>query len=817
VDQLLADLRYSFRVLWRNPGLAAVAVLSLALAIGPNAALFSVVDALGFRPLPVKEADTLLRVTTKVGGRTDELAYPEFREIRERSRLLTKVIVSGPQMFNVAGNGQLPEVVTGAVVSGDYLGQLGIRPRLGRSFLPEDDRAPGAAPVAMISERLWKRRFGGDPSVIGQPIRLTRQRCTIIGVVPAVFNGTTPILAPDVWIPAMAWPRFDTGVEATLEARTRRGLTVLARLAPGATLDQARAELDSLGTHLGEGLPEKQRPTFILEYEQEARRRPLAIAAVLASAIVGLVLLVACANVAGLLLGRAESRGREVAVRLAFGATRRRLVRQLLTESAVLAILAGVSGLVLAFGLLRLLPSLIPPTGFPLNFEFRLDLRIFLITLAVALSAVPFFGLVPALLASRPDLVPLLKGDTLPLRGGVRFPLRRVLVVSQIAVAVALLVGSAFLVQSFIRARGIDPGFKPRPMLITTLVPGAVGYSDPQAREYYRQVLERLAGVEGVERVSLVRHVPLNSLYGGGATMGIRVPGHEPAPGAEPPRLHFNSLAPGYFDTMGTPLVNGRDFDITDQPGGPGVAIVNETMARRYWPGRDPIGESFELLGQGDSAVRRRVTIVGVARDAKYLSLTEAPEPFLYLPLSQDHRGEISLIVRYAGDTGAMSNRLRSELLRIDEAIPILQMITLQEHLHLALAAERAVAATVGTVGALGLGLSLVGLYGVISFLVGRRTREIGVRMALGARPSRVVLEVLREGLRLTGIGVVLGLAASAVLMRVAAGAMYGVNPSDPWVFLGTGLAVLGVSLIASWVPARHAARVDPLVALRTE
>ena len=817
MDQLLADLRYTFRVLRANPGLAAVAVLSLAVGIGPNAALLSVVDALGFRPLPVRDAAGLLQVTSLANARAAEVSYPDYRDIKARSRLLTDVVVSGPQMFNVSGNGQLPEVVVGAVVSGDYFEKLGIQPAVGRAFLLEEGLAAGGEPVAMISERLWRRRFGADPAVVGQTIRLTRERCTIIGVVPARFTGTRPILAPDVWIPTATWPLFDRGVPPTMEARGRRELTLLARLAPGATIEQARAELAALATHLGEGTPAKERVSFVLEYEQAARRRPLAMVVAISVAIVGLVLLVACANVAGLLLGRAEGRAREVAVRLAFGSSRVRLVRQLLTESAVLALLAGGAGLALAYALLRLLPTLIPETGFPLNFDFRLDVRILLVTLGIALSAVPFFGLAPALLASRPDLVPLLKGEPLPGAGRARLPLRRALVVGQIAVAVVLLVGSGFLLQSFLRARRIDPGFAVRPMVFSTLVPGGVGYSEPLARESYRQVLERVSALRGVERASFARHVPLNNLYGGGAMLRAAIPGHEPAPGAEPPGFRFNTVTPGYFETMGTPLLRGRDFDGTDVGGGPGSVIINETMARQYWGDGNALGATFELLGMGNPASRKPVRVVGVARDAKYLSLTEDPQPYLYLPLSQDHRGEISLIVRYRGDTRDMVGRLRQEVLAVDAAVPILQVVTLEEHLHFALGVERAVTAIVGTVGSLGLGLALVGLYGVISFLVARRTKEIGIRMALGARPSQVVRHELREGVRLAVVGIGVGVAASAGVMQLAAGGLYGVNKTDPLVFLGISALVLAVALAASWFPARHAARVEPLTALRSE
>jgi len=816
MDNLLTDLRYAVRVLRARPALAAAAVLSLAIGVGPVAALFSIVDALGFRPLPVRDPGGLLQVTTLTRGRPGQVSYPDFIDIRERSRLLTDLVVSGTQMFNLRGDGQVPEVVVGATVSGDYFQTLGVRPSLGRPFLPDEDRTPGAAMVAMISDRLWRRRFGADPAILGKTIQLTRERCTIVGIVPAGFAGTDPILAPDVWVPTMAWPAFNRGVEETLQARERRELTLLARLAPGATLEQARAELSSLAGSLEEGRDAENRPAFVLEYEQAARRRPAAMLGMFAFGVVALVLLVACANVAGLLLGRAETRSREVALRLAFGASRRRLVRQLLTESMVLAFLAAIAGLALAALAVRLLPALVPTTGLPLTFDFRVDHRLFAATLLVALCAVPCFGLAPALLASRRDLLPLLKGEGV-VGGRARLPVRRLLVVVQISAAVVLLVATGFLLQSFFRARQIDPGFAQRPMVFATIVPGAVGYTQPQTREYYRLLRERVSSLPGVEAVSLARHIPLNSLYGGGATVPVTVPGHEPAAGTEAPRFRYNTVTPGYFNTMGTPLLRGRDFSESDAAGAPGVAIVNETMARQFWPNGDAVGQSFEIPGTGDQASARRLQVVGVARDAKYMSLTESPMPYFYLPLLQDPRGEVTFVARFSpGRTQAVA-MLRREMLSVDPAVPILQIVTLDDHMHAALAVERAVTTLVAGIGALGLGLSLVGLYGVISFLVARRTRDIGIRMALGARQHHVVGQVLREGVWLALAGIAAGSAAAAAVMKVAARVIYGVNPKDPLVFLATAAVVMAVALTASWLPARHAARVDPLAALRQE
>jgi macrolide transport system ATP-binding/permease protein len=827
METLLLDVRYALRVFRANPALFATAVLSLAIGIGPNSVLFSVIDAVGFRPLPIRDPDGLVivRSTNVKGPESDSLdtkgvAFIDYVEVRDRLSSFSEVGASGMAGFGLSGGTGPAEFVMGATATASYFTTLGVRVLRGRTFLPEEDRTAGSQPVIVISERLWRRRFGSDAAAIGTSVRVNSTSCTIVGVLPTEFAGTNPILAPDIWVPTMLWPTLSGGPASTLEAKASRAFTVVARLRDGVTLAQAGGEVAALGASLAERDPETHKDwRLVAEYEQAARRHRLGRIGTVSLVAVDLILLLACANVAGLLLGRAEARRPEVAVRVALGASRWRLVRQLLTESALLSVAGAATGALLAFWLLRLVPSLIPAMPITFNLDFRLDLRVLAGTLAVALVAAPVFGLFPALLASRPDVVPLLKGAAPgAARRRWRITPRNVLVVGQIAVSMALLVSSALLTRSFLNQQRIDPGFVPRPMVFSTMAPGAVGYDRVRTREFYRQLLERLAATPGVERATMVRHLPLNSLFGGGATAEVAIPGYEPPPEAGPLRLRFNVVETGYFETMGIRLVRGRDFLATDGPGAHAVVLINQTMARRFWPGADPIGRHVMIATGNDAASRRDCEIVGVVQDGKYLSLNEPPEPYLYLPSAQQPLGEMTVVARVSTDARAMSKVFRREVARLDAAMPIMQVTTMDQHMQSALVLQRAVAAMVGALGGFGLLLSVIGLYGVVAFLVSRRTREIGIRIALGARRADVVRDVVAQGGRLAALGIVVGLGlAVAVMSGLGHDAVYGLSRFDPVTYAATSAVVLLTALAGCYVPARLASRVDPIAALRSE
>jgi predicted permease len=820
METLVRDLRHAARVFRASPAIVAIAVVSLAIGIGPTAVLFSLVDALGFRPLPIHEPATLVTVGMRTGnGSADGVSYFEYEYLRDHSRLFAQLAASVAQGFALSGGPEASEFVFGSAVSSTYFPTLGVRAAHGRTFLPEDDRTAGTHPVALISDRLWHRHFSADPEIVGRVVRLNNIDCTVVGVTPPGFTGTQQLVANDVWIPLNLWRSGSRESAAGLEAGGRRRLRLFARLRAGASLDQARAEMAVLGGHLpdqGPAAADKGR-RLVLEYEQAARRRPLEIYGLLALVVPGLILLVACANVAGLLLGRAEARRQEIGIRLALGATRRRLVRQLLTESAVLSCLAAAAGLVLAFGIVRLLPRLVPAMPIALHFDLRIDLRVLAATLVVALLAVPLFGLFPALFASRPDVIPLLRGSAPRDSGGRRrLSLRHALVIGQIAVSLALMIASGLLVRSFLNLQGIDPGFVPRPMVLTTLQPGAAGYDGVRTRAFYRQLLERLASTPGVESATMVRFLPLNQVLNVGSPRTVVVPGYELPQGEQAIQVRYNVVGPDYFETMGTRITSGRGFAPSDSAGGRGVALVNQTMARRFWPNTEPIGRHFTVASAGNSS-GRDWEVVGVVQDGKYVSLTEPLQPCFYLPADQEPVVDMTVVARVRGDARAMIPVFRREILALAPSMSALRVTTIEDHMASALVVERTIANLVSVLGGSALLLSVVGLYGVISYLVSRRTREIGVRVALGAAPADVAREVLVHGGRLMLAGVVAGVALGLAAMSALAGRLYGVSAWDPLTYGGTTVVVMLVALTATYLPARRAAMLDPLTALRAD
>ena len=818
MDRLWMDVRGALRMFRANPGLIAVAVLSLAIGIGPNSAIFSLIDAVGFRPLPIRDPSSLIEITSVSDKRVrDELSYPEYQEVVRSAEAFEAVAASASQGVGISGGQQGPVVSFASRVSGDYFATLGVEPVLGRTFSSDEDRTPGAHPVAIIGERLWAQRFGRDPHVLGRTIRLNQIDCEIIGVLPAGFVGTRPLLATDVWVPITLSSTLTGARVPFTEVRDRREVSVFARLKPGATLLQARGQLDAVAAHLGEAWSETNRGRrFTAAYEEEARRRPLERIGMMSLALVGLVLLIACANVAGLLLGRAEARRGEIAVRVALGATRMRLLRQLLTESVLLSLMAAIAGMLVTYWLVSIVPALIPATPLEINFDFRLDLRVLLFTALVALVAAPVFGLTPALLASR-NIVPTLKSHGERTRSGMRgVNLRTSLVVGQIAVSLALLVASGLLVRSYFNTRGIDPGFVVRPMVFSDLAPGVVGYDQAQTRDFYRRLFERLDAVPGVDRVAMAAFLPLNALFGTGAREKVTVPGHQPPPGESAFSLRYNIVDGAFFDTMGIRVFRGRVFTADDQPTSQRVAIINQAMARRFWPDADPIDQYVSLQPSVAGGAAMPCQVVGIVQDTKRERLTETVEPLIYFAASQRLAGEMIIIMR-GKDEPAMAEAFRRELRSLDRTMPAMQVTTMSEHMRSAAIAEQAIAALVSVIGSMALFLSVIGLYGAMAFFVARRTREIGIRIALGARPADVVRHVVRQGGRLAVLGSGLGLVVAAAAGRLMRRSLYGVGGLDALTFIAVTLTVCLVALAASYIPARRAARVDPMVALRCE
>jgi macrolide transport system ATP-binding/permease protein len=811
---LWQDLRYAARMLRKSPGFTAIAVLSLALGIGANAAIFSLVNAVLLRPLPVREPERLVSVypTTRDGAQA--FSYPSYVDFRDRNEVFEGLFVTRFAPMSLGREGA-NERVWGYMVSGNYFDVLGVRAAHGRALTPEDDRAPLAHPVAVLSHGSWRRRFGGDASVVGKEIRINGRPFRVVGVMPEGFSGTEIAYTPELWVPMMMQEWIEPG-NAWLGRRQTQNIFATGRLKDGVTHAQAEASLNALARRLGEEFPEtNEGQTVTLTPPgliHPLLRGPAVGFTWVLMGVVALVLLVACANMANLLLARGAERRREVAVRLALGASRARLVRQLLTESVLLSALGGACGLLLAFWMIDLAVGLKPPIDFPLALDLTVDWRVFSFALAVSLLTGVVFGIIPALQATKPDLVPALK-DATAQAGGRRSRLRGALVVAQIALSLVLLVAAGLVLRALRHVQTTSPGFDPENRLMMSVDLGLQGYDEARGREFYRQLAERVRALPGVRSVALTDNAPLSINYN---STDVHVEGQPPARGANVPTAMNSTVSPDYFETMGVPLVSGRAFGEGDREGAPRVLVVNETFARRFFPGADP---SAEALGKrvGFSANGPRWEIVGVARDGKYFSIGEAPRPFVYLPLLQDYASRATLVVRASANPEALIGPVREEARRLDPHLPVFEVKTLNEHMRLSLFPARVAAALLGGFGLLALLLAAVGVYGVMSYAVARRAREFGIRLALGAQARDVLRLALRGGLLMTLAGVLVGFAAALAVTRLLAGVLYGVSATDPLTFAAVALLLTGVALLACYVPARRATKVDPMVALRYE
>ncbi len=810
---MIQDLRFALRLLRRAPGFTLAAVATLALGIGPTAAVFSLTDALGLRPLPVERPDELTAVFTGTGERADgRSSYPDYLDLAAGVPAFRGLAAYGTRGVALTGGNDLPGVSIVQVVSPNFFELLGVRAAVGRCFMAADRTAPGWPAVAVVSEELWRRRFGGRPDAVGGPIELNGQAFTLAGVAPAEFHGVQPLTAPGVWIPAEGWALLLHGDRRELEARDNRWFDLVGRLAPGATLDTARSEVAVVGRRLTQAYPSTNRDRrATVVPEAEARGRAAGLVRLLLLAGVGLVLALGCANVAGLLTARAETRRRELAVRAALGGGRARLLRLLFGESALLAAGAMLAGLATGYWLIHLLPTLMPPTPLPIDVDLKLDARVVGFTALAAVVTVVAFGSLPGIAASRPDLVPLLKGGTTAGPTARRISTRDVLVVAQIALTLVLLATAGLFVRGLQRMQHVDPGFDEGPMVLLTLAPGITERGVQGLVEYQHALVARAAAVPGVTRACVARRMPL-SPFGGGARQVVMIPGRTPPSGEKAFRIPFNAISPGYFTTLGVRMLRGRAFTARDGWSNAKVAVISDAMARRFWPDRDPLGATIDV---GDAAEPH--TIVGVAADGKYNDLLEAAEPFLYLAIDQHPPSELTLLVRPSTDERQVAAALRQAVTEVDRAVPALQMLTMRDHLRFALLAPLTISVLAGCLGAVGLVLAVVGLYAVVAHAVGRRTREFGVRLALGASPRRLVASVLARGLALGAAGLGLGIAVMLAAGPAAAGLLFGVSPRDPLALAGASALLLAVTLAAAWIPARQAARVDPMTALRAE
>jgi len=830
---LLQDLRYGVRMLRRQKSFALAAVSTLALGIGANSTIFSMVNATLLQRLPVVASERLVYVSK--GGSGSVFSYPEYAELRDGGRqILDGLIAWGGITASLNADGQT-DLTGGAIVSGNYFEVLGVSAQLGRVLTSADDVTPGAHPVAVVSHGLWQRRFGGRPDIVGHQVLLNGHAFTVVGVAPRRFGGAQLGAPRDLYVPMMMQavmrpPRAGYSGEMNpdlLKTRTNRWLFALGRMKPGVTRQQVEASLSTLATAIERATRSDAPPQPIaavaVDDGMPGQRAQLLPVAKLLMSVTGAVLLIACANVANLLLSRATARRREIAVRLAIGASRARLVRQLLTESVLLASLGGALGLALAWSALNAFRAAPPPGGLPVTLDFAIDLRVLAFSFGLAFGTGILFGLLPALRASRADLVPALKDESfVPDERARRFGLKQALVVGEVAVSLALLVAAALFLRSLQQANATSPGFDSARLLNAPLSVNLLRYTRAQGREFYSQAVARVQALPGVERASVAR---IAVLGGGGSVRSLQIEGREGSReqfrsdggGVSAARsrdsVSSNVVGPGYFQTLGIGLARGRDFQPLDSQTSPPVVIVNRAFVAMHFPAEEALGKRVSVNGpQGPWR-----EIVGVVSDTKYLTLGEESTPLVYLPLAQNHETGVTLHVRTSVDPAALIAPVRRELQALEPNLPVPNIQTMRETIGTSLYAARMGALLLTAFGALAMLLAAIGVYGVLAFAVSRRTRELGVRMALGASASDVFALVLREGMLLVALGIAIGLAAAAVGARSLASFLYGVSTNDAAAFLSVPLVLACVALLACYFPARRAMRVDPMVALRSQ
>ena len=812
---LIQDVRYGLRVLLKTPAFSLVAVVSLALGIGLNTAIFSIVNAVLIRPLPVvKQQNRLVWLRAPI-------SYPDYLDYRNQAHSFAGMsAVTGTQDFSIA-SGNEPELVKGEYVTGNYFDVLGVGASLGRVFVAEDEKSQ--TPVVILSEHLWRTRFASDSNIVGRQISLNGFGFTVVGVMPRNFIGTEVGLNRELWLP-LSMHRLlnppgigrvaDPGTDR-FENRNSHWLAVFALLKPEVSRESAGSELTEVARRVAQNYQGKVNEETLRSVQllgmsggmdPRDQQEVLPVAGI-AMGVVALVLLIACANIASLLLARAAIRRRETAIRQALGASRRRLIRQWLTESVLLGIAGGAIGLILAVWANQLLVSQLQST--PLSaLEFGLDYRVLAFTFVVSAATGIVFGLAPAIQASCLNIVVALKSDALKASGAHRSYLRNAFVTVQLILSVVLLVGSGLFIRALQRASSIDPGFTVDRALLAPIDLGLLRYGKTEGRVFYTDLLARIQAQPGVEQATLVRFPQMGSSF---AQFQVHAEGSDGA--SEGMSTGFNVVGPNYFKTMGTALLRGREFTEADREAATGIAILNETLAARLWPNEDVLGKRLSVTGPKGPFLE----VVGVVRDSKYQTLGETPHSYVYLPLEQSYDPKMTLVVRTTSEPRALAPVVREQIRALNANLPIADVQTLRDQIELTLFPSRIAAWTLGGFGLLALLLAGIGIYGVVSYGAAQRTREIGVRMALGAKEGDVLRLVLWDGLLVIGAGLAIGLSLAAAATRLIVAFLYGVGATDPLTFVIVPLLLGVVALVASYIPARRAVKVDPLVALRYE
>jgi macrolide transport system ATP-binding/permease protein len=807
LSALMHDLRYGFRTLRRTPGFTAIAIVVLALGIGVNATVFSVANAFFFRPLPINDPDAVVRVYS---NRFSNTRLPVYHELRDRNSTLSGLAGFQMRSFGLTVDAE-PEHAFGETVSGNYFPVLGIAAARGRLLGPSDDVA-GAPPAVVLSHAFWVRRFGASPDVVGRTVSLNSVPFTIVGVADKRFPGVLGPLAGDLWVPLAADAQLRPGLDPA--ARLQGSLHLVGRLKPGATREQAQADLDTIGRQLRAAAGEPVREAAVTVYGStmvppEASTAITAFTAVLMT-VVALVLLIVCVNVANLALARAAGRDVELAVRQSLGAGRGRLVRQLLTENLLLSVAGAAGGFAIAWWSTRLVMAARLPVPVPVALDLSVDVRVLAFTIVVAIAATLAFGMVPALTASRTELVSALKGSG---SGRPRHSrLRSAFLIAQVSMSILLLVTAGLFVRSFRNAQNLDTGFETDGVLTASIDMETRGYSQPRALELYRSLVERLEARPGMQSANLVDIVPL-TLSNTTAHL-LRDGDPRPGRGESPatPRTYVNRVGPGHFETLQIPMIAGRDFTHQDRDGAQ-VAIVNETFAEQFWPGKPAVGQRLHPL---DDGARQTIEVIGVVRDSKYITVGEASTPFLYRPLAQEYTPRVTMLVRSDAGAAATIAAMKQEVRGLDAGLSVFNIEALTDATSVSLLPARVAGGLLGALGILALALAALGIYRVLSFLVRSRTREIGIRVAVGATPRAVAAMVVRQALTWTIAGAAIGISLALVLTRFLGSFLFGISPTDPWTFATVTIVLALVACAAALVPAVRASRLDPLTALRT-
>jgi len=825
VGKLWQDVRYGARVLLKNPGFSAVAILSLALGIGANTTIFTVVNAVLLNPLPVKDISHLVEIdtidtkthVTQANDAKLGISYPNCRDYASQNQVFDGVTCFIPFLNLTWSGGAEPKQIQGELVGANYFDVLGVHPAAGRFFFPGEDTKPSGNNVVVISYSMWANRFGSDATLLGKTLTLNATPYTVIGVAPRSFKGTITFAnAEQVWIPNSMYPQILTGfLRDWFNDRRALLLTSVARVKSGVSIAAADASLKTVATHLASEYPKENagRSVTLTPLTDAAvganQHDQLALAGGLMMSVVGLVLLIACVNLANLLLAQAARRDKEMSLRAALGASRARMLRQLITESMLLALVGGALGLIIAFWGRTALWSFRPPFIQDADINLALDSRVLLFTLGISILTGALFGIAPAIKASRADLVETLKvggrGNAVGWRSN---PLRSALVISEIALAMVALIGAGLFVRSMQNAQRTNLGFESRNLFVMNFDLGALHYDEGRGQQFFRDAIARAESSPGVASATVASNAPL----GGGFERTTFPEGQDETTGYRGTLTETNDVMPNYFETLRIPLISGRAFTDSDRATTEPVAVVNQAMARRFWPNENALGKRFHFFD--DPKLRE---IVGIVHDTVVDNIGEEPQPVIYLPMAQDYSPFATAQIRTSGSPASVISTVRSEIQSLDPSLAITGVQTIDQVVSQGLWAPRMGAALLALFGGLALVLAVVGVYGVLSYSVNQQTHEIGIRMALGAQPATVLWLVIGQGLRLAGAGLALGFIGALLAMRLLSSLLFGIGANDPITFAGVSIILVAAAVVACYIPARRATRVDPIIALRYE